>query len=143
MDTKMFYEEDIARKFIESIRWPDGVFCVHCGAEGAYEFTRKHYIRKNGKRIAHPTQKVIGLWKCRNCREQFTVRVGTIFEDSHIPLHKWLNATYLICCSKKGISSLQLQRMLELTYKSAWFLSHRIREAMKGSPLADKLKGII
>jgi hypothetical protein len=79
----------------------------------------------------------IGVWKCKEkpCRKQFTVRVGTVFEHGRIPLHKMLKATYLLCCSKKGISSHQLHRILQVTYKTAWFLSHRIREAMRDSKL--------
>lgn len=81
--------------------------------------------------------------KCKNCRKQFTVTVGTIFEDSHIPLHKWLIAVHLMCASKKGISSHQLHRMLGMTYKSAWFMSHRIRYAMKQPPLQEKMRGTV
>jgi transposase-like protein len=80
------------------------------------------------------------LWKCRDCREQFSVTVGTLFEGSKIPLHKWLQAVYLMCASKKGISSHQLHRMLGITYKSAWFMTHRIREAMK-DPVFTKMGG--
>jgi transposase-like protein len=76
-----------------------------------------------------------GLYKCRDCRKQFTVRMGTIFEETHLPLHKWLQAIHLMCSSKKGISSHQLHRVLECTYKTAWFLSHRIREAMRSGQL--------
>ena len=72
-----------------------------------------------------------GLYKCSDCRKQFTVRMGTIFEESHLPLHKWLQAIHLMCSSKKGISAHQLHRILEITYKTAWFLAHRIREAMR------------
>ena len=72
-----------------------------------------------------------GLWRCKACRGQFTVRKGTIFEESHIPLHKWLQAIHLMVSSKKGVSSHQLHRVLDITYKSAWFMSHRIREAMR------------
>ena len=84
-----------------------------------------------------------GVYKCKACRKQFTVTVGTIFEDSHIPLNKWLMAINLLCSSKKGMSAHQLHRMLGLTYKSAWFMAHRIRYVMTQPPLVDKLKGVV
>jgi transposase-like protein len=84
-----------------------------------------------------------GVWKCAGCRKEFTVTVGTIFEDSHIPLHKWLLAYHLLCASKKGMSAHQLHRMLGITYKSAWFMAHRIRYTMKQEPLSSKLKGTV
>jgi transposase-like protein len=92
-----------------------------------------HWRAVNGKRQAR-----IGLWKCKEkeCRKQFTVKVGTVFEHGRIPLHKMLQAVYLLCCSKKGISSHQLHRVLGITYKAAWFLSHRIREAMRDGSLS-------
>lgn len=122
-----FYDEVRARNFLERIIWPDGPVCPHCGGmEKAYR------IRGKGARN--------GLWMCGHCRKQFTVTVGTLFESSHIPLHKWLMAVYLMCSSKKGISSHQLHRMLGITYKSAWFMTHRIREAMK-DPFFVKLLG--
>jgi len=113
-----FQDPEKAREYLEGIRWPQGAFCPHCGeAENVY--------RIRG-RSARP-----GLWKCGSCRKQFTVTVGTVFERSKIPLHLWLQATYLLCSSKKGISSHQLHRTLGVTYKTAWFMSHRIREAMR------------
>jgi hypothetical protein len=84
-----------------------------------------------------------GVWKCGGCREQFTVTVGTIFEDSHIPLSKWLLAYHLLCASKKGMSAHQLHRMLKVTYRSAWFMAHRIRYTMSQEPLSSKLQGVI
>jgi transposase-like protein len=127
-----FSDEDSARSFLESLRWPDGPVCPHCGAEGAYRL-----IPKPGSK----TRK--GVLKCKKCRKQFTVMVGTIFEDSHIPLRKWLLAVHLLCASKKGMSAHQLHRMLGVTYKSAWFMAHRIRYAMTQPPLVDKLAGIV
>jgi transposase-like protein len=127
-----FSDEDSARSFLESLRWPDGPVCPHCGAEGAYRLTPKPGSK---------TRK--GVLKCRKCRKQFTVTVGTIFEDSHIPLRKWLLAVHLLCASKKGMSAHQLHRMLGVTYKSAWFMAHRIRYAMTQPPLVDKLAGIV
>lgn len=112
-----FQDEDKAREYLEALRWPSGTTCPHCGSIG------KHY-KLAGK--AHR----VGVYKCSDCREQFTVTVGTVFEDSKVPLHKWLQACYMMSCSKKGVSSKQLERMLAVSYKTAWFMSHRIREAM-------------
>lgn len=133
--TKYFGSEDAARAFLEKMRWPDGAVCPHCGVIGeAYRLTPK----ANGK-----THVRKGVWKCGACREQFSVTVGTIFEDSKIPLNKWLLAIHLLCASKKGMSAHQLHRMLGITYKSAWFMAHRIRYAMAQPPMAEKMKGII
>jgi transposase-like protein len=118
-----------AADYLESIRWPDGPVCPHCG-----EADRKHY------RLPNKTRR---LWKCAACRKQFTVTVGTIFERSHIPLNKWLLAFYLLCSSKKGMSAHQLHRMLGVTYKSAWFMAHRIREAMTQPPFQTRLTGTV
>ena len=123
-----FHDEQKAREYLEASRWPNGPVCPHCGG------SEKIY-RLQGK-TARP-----GLLKCGHCRRQFTVTVGTLFERSHIPLHKWLYAAYLLCSSKKGISSHQLHRMLDITYKSAWFMTHRIREAMADSVFTNKLGG--
>jgi transposase-like protein len=112
-----FTDETAAVAKLESILWPNGPVCPKCGVIGeAYEL--------KGKR-ARP-----GLRRCSACRKDFTVKVGTVFEDSHIPVHKWFQAAYLMCSSKKGVSAHQLHRTLEITYKSAWFLAHRLREAM-------------
>lgn len=118
---KAFADEDEARAFVESKRWPNGPVCPRCGSTKAYALTPKEGSKK-------PVRK--GVYCCASCRRQFTVRIGTIFEDSHIPLNKWLMAFHLMSSSKKGISSMQLHRELGITLKSAWFLSHRIREAM-------------
>lgn len=111
-----FTDETEARKYLENIRWPQGTVCPHCGTVGSAYNTKK-----------------AGVYRCasKECRKDFSVTVGTVYERSHIPLHKWLLASYLLCSSKKGISSHQLHRMLDVTYKSAWFMTHRIREAMK------------
>lgn len=143
-----FSNEDNAREYLEQQRWPDGVVCPHCGLVGeAFKLTLTEktpeeiaQLKRAGKRV-QKTRK--GLWKCKGCRKQFTVTVGTIFEDSHIKLHKWLLAVHLLCASKKGMSAHQLHRMLGVTYKSAWFMAHRIRYAMSEEPLSSKLKGII
>lgn len=129
-----FGNEEAARDLIEKLRWPNGPACPHCGSREIYRLTANANSDKHGRK---------GLLKCAACRKQFTVTVGTIFEDSHIPLHKWLMAIYLICSSKKGMSANQLHRMLGITYKSAWFLGHRIRFAMTQSPIAEKLSNIV
>ena len=113
-----FQDPDKARAYLEAIQWPNGPVCPHCGVIGG------HYALQ-GK--AHRP----GLWKCKDCREQFTVTVGTVFERSKIKLNVWLQAVYLLCSSKKGMSSHQLHRVLGVTYKTAWFMSHRIREAFR------------
>jgi transposase-like protein len=124
--------EDDARNMLEAIRWPQGPVCPHCGA-----LDRATKLPANGKVRA-------GLYQCNDCRGQFTVTVDTIFEDSHIPLSKWILAFGLMCSSKKGISALQLQRNLGLgSYKSAWFMAHRIRYAMRVGPFPPKLRGTV
>ncbi|HEV2245606.1 MAG TPA: IS1595 family transposase [Terriglobia bacterium] len=131
---KNFSDEDKAREFLENMRWPDGVACPHCGVIGqAYKLEPKPGAKTHVRK---------GVWKCGSCREQFTVTVGTIFEDSHIPLNKWLMAIHLLCASKKGMSAHQLHRMLGVSYKSAWFMAHRIRYAMNEES-SEKLSGII
>ncbi len=130
--TKQYADEDKTRETLERLRWPNGAVCPKCGGVEPYKLTPKPGSK---------TRK--GLYKCKACREQFTVTVGTIFEDSHIPLSKWLMAIHLLCASKKGMSAHQLHRMLGVTYKSAWFMAHRIRYAMNREPLVSKLKGVI
>lgn len=112
-----FQHADKAREYLEALRWANGVTCPHCGSLGA------HY-KLQGK-ATRP-----GLYKCVDCSDQFTVTVGTVFERSKVGLHLWLQAAHLMCASKKGVSAKQLERMLGVTYKTAWFMSHRIREAM-------------
>ena len=114
-----FTDEDKARETLEAIRWPDGPYCPHCGNAEQARITKGHGL-------VHRT----GLYYCSACNGQFTVTIGTVMEDSKIPLSKWLLAMHLMGASKKGMSALQLSRMLGVTYKSAWFLCHRIREAM-------------
>jgi transposase-like protein len=134
-----FSDEDKAREFLEKLRWPDGPVCPKCGEiNNAYRLEPKP--TKEGEKGKHVRK---GVWKCGGCREQFTVTVGTIFEDSHIPLSKWLLAYHLLCASKKGMSAHQLHRMLKVTYRSAWFMAHRIRYTMSQEPLSSKLQGII
>ena len=127
-----FHSEPAAFEYLEATLWPHGVVCPHCGTVGHATKLQTNGGAKDGKRQAR-----IGLWKCneKECRKQFTVKVGTVFEHGRIPLHKMLQAVYLLCCSKKGCSSHQLHRILGITYKAAWFLSHRIREAMRDGSL--------
>lgn len=130
-----FSDEDKARGFLEEKRWPDGTICPHCGEVG-----NAYRLKPTAKGKTHVRK---GVWKCSGCRKEFTATVGTIFEGSHIPLHKWLLAYHLLCASKKGMSAHQLHRMLGVTYKSAWFMAHRIRYTMSQEPLSGKLKGVI
>jgi transposase-like protein len=128
INNSAFSNEDEARELLEALRWKDGVICPHCEADKVYKLQGK------------ATRK--GVYKCAKCRKQFTVTVGTIFEDSRIPLNKWLMAIYLMCSSKKGISANQLSSMLEITYKSAWFMCHRIRYAMS-TDIFTKFSGTV
>jgi transposase-like protein len=124
-----FHNEDAAFEYVEAQLWPTGPVCPHCRA------TSEKIGRLTGK-TTRP-----GLRKCYACRKPFTVRVGTIFEDSHLPLHLWLQAIHLMCASKKGISTRQLQRMLGCGMKTAWHLGHRIRHAMAPAPSRGPLGG--
>jgi transposase-like protein len=117
-----FHDEAAAFAHLERLLWPEGPVCPHCGSTSG-----KHYDLRKTR---------LGLRKCSDCRKQFTVKVGTVFESAHVPLHKCLQAVHLLCSSKKGISSHQLHRVLQVQYKTAWFLSHRIREAMRSGALA-------
>jgi transposase-like protein len=120
LDSPIFQDAETARLHLEAQRWPNGPICPHCG-----NCDQTRITAMKGK--AHRP----GLYNCMECREQFTVTVGTVFERSKIALNKWLLATFLLSSSKKGMSSHQLHRMLGVTYKTAWFMTHRIREAMK------------
>lgn len=116
-----FHDEQAALAKLESIVWPNGPICSHCGG-----YEKIYRIKPN------PEKKVrYGLHKCGQCRKQFTVKIGTVFESSHVPLYKWLQAVFLIASSNTRISSDQLHRTLEVTLKTAWFMGHRIREAMR------------
>jgi transposase-like protein len=126
--------EEKAREFLERVRWPDGAICPHCGCKNARKIGRRSGVTRH----ARP-----GLWYCKDCGDQFTVTEGTVMEHSHIPLQKWLMAIYLLNGSKKGISAHQLHRELGVTYKSAWFMAHRIRYAMHQEPIRSKLKGVV
>jgi transposase-like protein len=116
-----FHDEAAAFEHVEKLLWPNGPVCAHCGCMG-----------RIGTVAPNPEKRVrFGLKRCGDCKKQFTVRMGTIFEESKLPLHIWLQAMHLMCASKKGVSAHQLHRVLEITYKSAWFLAHRIREALR------------
>jgi len=122
-DNPIYHNEDAARAHIEGLRWPNGTECPHCG------------VVRNSTLLNGETTRS-GLYKCNACRKPYTVTMGTIYEKSHIPLHKWLLATRLMCSSKKGISASQLQRDLGIgSYRTAWFMAHRIREAMQSDDI--------
>ena len=126
---KIYSDDEAARKHLESLLWPDGPICPHCGVINEATLMKGKSHRP-------------GLYNCRPCDKPFTVTVGTIYERSHIPLHKWVYATHLMTASKKGISAAQLHRMLGFgSYRTAWFMAHRIREAMKGSSGTAPLGG--
>lgn len=129
-----FHDEAKAFEYLEGIVWADGVTCPHCGVVGGRVYdlagVRSKASVKNPEGVVRH-----GLKKCGECRKQFTVKVGTVFEHARMPLHKMLQAVHLMVSSKKGISAHQLSRVLEVQYKSAWFLAHRIREAMRSGDL--------
>ncbi len=128
LDEKYFHDDKAARKYLEAILWPNSAVCPHCGTvDSAYETSKE------------------GVYRCaeKECRKDFTVTVGTVFERSKIALHKWLLASFLLCSSKKGMSAHQLHRTIGVTYKTAWFMAHRLREAMSdgsAGPLGGKDK---
>ena len=131
--TVLRWTEEQCRDFLASMRWPQGVRCPKCGStEEPYSITRKT-----------PSKNLVkSLYKCRSCKRQFSVTAGTIFEDSHIPLNKWLAVLFLMVSSKKGISAHQLYRLLDLgSYRTAWFMAHRVREAMREKGLLNPLSG--
>ena len=128
-----FATDEKARGFLETWLWPNGPTCPRCQSNDP-----KCVYKMQGATVR------AGLHNCRNCKRQFTVTVGTVFEDSHVPLRKWLVAWFLMCSSKKGVSSLQLQRILGLgSYRTALFMTHRVRHALKETTFADKLTGTV
>ncbi len=129
LSAKHFHDEEAAYAHLEGKVWPNGPVCPHCGG-----------VERISKMQGKSTR--IGAYKCYQCRQKFTVKVGTVFEASHVPLHIWLQAVALLTASKKGISSNQLHRTLGVTLKTAWFMSHRIREAMRDGVLAP-MGGIV
>lgn len=125
LQTILAWTEEEARAFLERWRWPEGPVCPKCGDREPWTITRRHPTKNHQ----------VKLYKCRACKRQYTATVGTIFEDSHIPLNKWIGAMFILCSSKKGVSAHQIRRMLwndehPGNYKSAWYMLHRIREAM-------------
>jgi transposase-like protein len=123
MSDEALHDEAKAYELVESVLWPDGPVCPHCGT-----LDRASPMKGKSTRV--------GTYKCYACRSKFTVKIGTIFEDSHIPMRFWLQAIFLLASSKKGISSNQLHRTFGISLRSAWFMSHRLREAMRSGPLA-------
>src|SRR5207248_3178473 len=121
LQNPIFTNENAAREALEAVRWPNGPVCPHCGSTG--DDVAKVEVKKKSHRP--------GLFYCNGCKGQFTVTVGTVFERSKVPLTKWWLATFLLNAGKKGTSSHQLHRTLKVSYKTAWFMSHRIREAMR------------
>lgn len=122
---EVFGTEEACRDYLTKIIWKNGEYCPHCGSKKIYHFS-------NGK-----------IHKCAHCRKQFSITVGTIFEDSKVPLKKWFMAIYLLTCHKKGISSLQLSRDLGVTQKTAWFMLQRLRYAMQTQEFTKPLDGIV
>jgi transposase-like protein len=129
LQNPIFTDETKAREWLEARVWPNGPVCPHCGATG------EDVTALNGK--AHRS----GLYQCSSCREQFTVTVKTVFERSKIPLSKWLAALFLLTASKKGVSAHQVHRSLGISYKSSWFMMHRLREAMRSGGLLPPIGG--
>jgi transposase-like protein len=125
LENPIFKDAAKARAYLEKLLWADGRVCGYCGA-----------VDESTELPNRP-----GFYQCNACRKQFTVMVGTVFERSHIPLNKWLLASFLLCASKKGVSAHQMHRMLGITYKSAWFMMHRLREAMKPSGKPEPMGG--
>ncbi len=128
LSNPIFHDETKAREWLEARIWANGRFCPHCGAVDQSTLLQGKSHRP-------------GLYQCNSCREPFTVTVGTLYERSHIPLNKWLAATHLMMASKKGISAMQVHRMLGISYKTAWFLCHRIRESLRDTKLDTPLGG--
>jgi transposase-like protein len=137
---KHYSDEDAAYEYVESVRWSYGPVCPHCGVidEATY------LDPKDGPRKTR-TGKVSNrrVWQCNACRQQFSVLVGTIFEDSHIPLSKWLLGIHLMCAGKNGVSAKELERQLGIAYRSAWFMAHRIRYAMAHESWDKPLEGTV
>lgn len=121
LSNPIFHDEEAARAWLEARVWPNGPVCHHCGVVGQATLMKGKTTRP-------------GLYQCNACRQPFTVTMGTLYESSKVPLHTWLAVTHLMMSSKKGMSALQISRMIEKPYKTVWFLCHRIRESLKASP---------
>src|SRR5690242_19558364 len=135
--TEFSADEEKAIELFEKWRWPEGPICPFCRCSEFYVLKSKPETTKKKSQLRP------GVRNCKECRNKFTAKMGTVFEDSHIPIGKWMLAFYLLCSSKKGMSSHQLMRSLGITYKSAWFMTMRIREAMRREPLSTRLKGTV
>src|SRR5450631_1151913 len=139
----IFHDEEAARAHLERLRWPEGVLCVHCGAFGdAISKVEKTDTRR--KAAAPPKRRKVarpGRYYCKECEGTFTVTVGTIMEDSHVPIHKWLYAFREFLSSKNGLSAHQLHRSIGVSYKTAWYMGHRMREALRRGGLASPMMG--
>src|SRR5579871_7047671 len=133
---EQYNTEEKARQFFESMRWPNGPICPHCGV-----CNEAHRIPQTTKRKGAKGRNRPGLWYCRACQDQFSVTEGTVMECTHIPLNKWLLAFLLLGSSKKGMSAHQLHRTLGIGYRAAWFMAHRIRYAMGQEPIKSRLEG--
>src|ERR1700730_15889460 len=127
----IFSDVEASRQWLEAQRWPEGPICPHCGNSDPDKITS---LKGDAHRAGH--------YQCGECREQFTVQVGTVMERSHIPLNKWLATMFLMASSKKGVSAAQVSRTLGLPYKTSWFLCHRIRKAMEENVTANPLGGV-
>lgn len=134
---QQYSDEDKARELLERLLWPHGAVCPHCKNDGQSKPNCKLTPKPDSKRAVRA-----GVYECGACRKQFTVTMGTVAEGSHIPISKWLMAWFIICSSKKAVSAHQLHRMLSITYKSAWFLAHRIRYGL-GDTSSRKLQGVV
>jgi transposase-like protein len=139
----IYTDEAAARRFLEEVRWPEGVLCVHCGAFGddiaAVQKTGKRTKPEAPGKRYRPARE--GLYYCNACKKQFSVTVGTVMEDSHIPLHKWVYAYRVFLSAKNGISAHEMHRTIGVSYKSAWYLGHRIRESLRRGGLAPPVMG--
>jgi transposase-like protein len=133
---KHFSDESSAWGLLEELRWPNGPVCPHCGHD-----EKAYYLGNRTTRQGKPSPRRV--WKCASCRRQFSALVGTIFERSHVPLSKWLLAVHMMCAGKNGVSAHEIARTLEVSIKTAWFMTHRIREAMTREPLAGMLSGTV
>jgi transposase-like protein len=130
-----FSDEEAAWGFMEELRWSDGPVCPHCGS-----IDSAHLINSAERKTRKGHRTYRREWTCQGCKQQFSVLVGTIFESSHVPLAKWLLALHMMCSNKNGVAALEIKRTLNVAYKTAWFMCHRIREAMADGPLADALR---
>ncbi len=135
--SKKFSDESAAYELLEEMRWPSGPECPHCGS------VDNAYFLSSARRTSTGKVSNRRLWKCAECRKQFSVLVGTIFERSQVPLSKWLMALYMMASSKNGVAAFELHRTLGVTNKTAWFMLHRIREAMKRGELSETMTGTI